>query len=70
MQDKLKRLKVFYISMQQEWHTLTTLSCWTEEIVDDEPEGDDIVTWFDPQTSAPQIGQTLSQQQTQDIHSL
>ena len=70
MPEKRKRLKVFHINMLREWHSPTALSCWTEEIADDEPEGDDIVTWFDPQTSAPQIGQTLSQQQTHDIHSL
>ena len=71
MPEKRKPLKIFHINMLREWHAPTALSCWAEEICDEEPGSDDIITWSDPVSDdSPAVGEDLSSQQHSDIRRL
>ena len=57
--------------MLREWHSPTALSCWANEVSEDDSAGEDIVTWSDPDNnSRPDVGEHLSTQQLQDVHTL
>ena len=73
MPNRRKRHKIFHVNMLREWNSPTTLSCWAEEIVDDDSDCDGILTYSSQPDSVPQqptTGAHLSETQTADITSL
>ena len=70
MPEKRKRLKIFDANMLCEWHSPIALSCWANEVSEDNSAGEDIITWSDPDNnSRPDVGEHLSTQ-LQDVHTL
>ena len=70
MPNRRKPLRIFHINMLRKWHSPTALSCWAEEVSTEDPDDDDIDTWSDTTNDNPTLGDQLSPQQTQDVHSL
>ena len=71
MPEKRKRLKIFDANMLCEWHSPIALSCWVNEVSEDDSAGEYIITWSDPDNnSRPDVGEHLSTQQLQDVHTL
>ena len=73
MPNRRKRHKIFYVNMLREWNSPTALSCWAEEIVDDDSDCDGIFTYSSLPNSVPQqstTGAHPSVKQTADITSL
>lgn len=66
MPNRRKLKQVFHVNMLHKWHSPTAISCWADEIADD--DGDDIVTWLETDGSGkPDMGDSLSPDQIRDI---
>ena len=71
MPDRRKQKQILHVNMLRKWHSPTALSCWAEEIVEEDREDDDIITFFDCNNGQlPKIGEHLVPQQKADIESL
>ena len=73
MPNRRKRHKIFHVNMLREWNSPTALSCWAEEIVEDDSDCDGILTYSSQPDSVPQqptTGAHLSETQTANITSL
>ena len=71
MPNRRKQKQIFHVNMLREWVSPTALSCYAEDIVEEDPDDDEVVTWRDCDNhTSPTLGEGLSADQHKDVKDL
>ena len=73
MPNRRKPHCIFHINMLREWYSPTALSCWAEEIFEEDSDGMEVPTYSDSDTTTsthPRTDEGLSDGRIMDITSL